>query len=234
MAPKRLLRCGNLYQISDQAVKELQEKYRVKNIVDLRTKKEREMQPDREVPGTEYQILDFFPDNGMPGPTGSADQLTRMQSVEMVHQYMETLYSDFITKESAREGLRSLLQLLKETTEGATIFHCFAGKDRTGIAAAVILTILGVPEETIMADYLETNRMRAEANKKILEGLRQKNVPEKMLVPIETALCVDRRYLNTSFEAAKQEYGSFERYIEVGIGFGQGDQALLQALYLEG
>ena len=233
VAPKRLLRCGDLFQISDETVQELRDVYHVKNIVDLRTKTEREMQPDREIPGAEYRILDFFPDTEAMGPTGSADQLGQMQNIEMVHQYMEALYSDFICKETAREGLRELLEVLKDTKEGATIFHCFAGKDRTGIAAAVILTILGVSRELIMKDYLETNRMRTEANQKILEDLRGKNVPEAMLISIEAALCVDSRYLNASFETAEREYGSFEGYIEEGIGFGKADQELLKELYLE-
>ena len=65
-----------------------------------------------------------------------------------------------------------LLQLLLNTEEGSTLLHCFAGKDRTGISAAVILTILGASKDDIAADYLKTNQLRKKENEELLGQLR--------------------------------------------------------------
>ena len=164
--------------------------------------------------------------------TGSREQLMNMQNAQLLHDYMKKLYGEFITTRTARDAIRSFVQILLETEEGATVFHCFAGKDRTGISAAVILTILGVPRDTIMEDYMETNHMRAAANQVILDGLRQKSASEEMLKAVKTALSVDQDYLCTSFETAHREYGSFENYIETGLGIGQEEQKRLKELYL--
>ena len=83
-----------------------------------------------------------------------------------------------------------------------------------------------------MEDYMETNHMRAAANQVILDGLRQKCASEEMLKAVETALSVDQDYLCTSFETAHREYGSFENYIETGLGIGQEEQKRLKELYL--
>ena len=126
-----------------------------------------------------------------------------------------------------------LLLLLLNTAEGSTLIHCFAGKDRTGISAAVILTILGVSKEDIVSDYLETNRLREKENAELLGQLRAAKVPEPMLEAVHEALCVRREYLETSYEAAEQKYGSFEQYILEGVGFGQEKWVQLQDMYLE-
>lgn len=235
VAPKRLLRCGDMSELTGETIRSLQEEYHVVNVVDLRTAEERGKAPDCEVPGARAYVLDFFPGEKLMGrgqATGSREQLMNMQNAQLLHDYMKKLYGEFITTRTARDAIRSFVQILLETEEGATVFHCFAGKDRTGISAAVILTILGVPRDTIMEDYMETNHMRATANQVILDGLRQKCASEEMLKAVETALSVDQDYLCTSFETAHREYGSFENYIETGLGIGQEEQKRLKELYL--
>src|SRR5262249_45387779 len=62
-------------------------------------------------------------------------------------------------------------ELLVLNTDSALVFHCTAGKDRTGIAAALILYALGVDENTIMDDYLATNYYRAHENEKMIGAM---------------------------------------------------------------
>ena len=190
--------------------------------MDLRTKNERNGAPDIEIPGTVYHALDFFQGEDDGQATGSAEQLQQMQSKEQVDRKMKQLYASFVVSTGARQKMYELLQLLLNTEEGSTLIHCFAGKDRTGISAAVILTILGASKDDIAADYLKTNQLRKKENEELLGQLRAAaKVPESMLEAVHEALCVRREYLETSYEAAEQKYGSFERYILEGIGFGQ-------------
>ena len=215
----RLLRSGELSKVTEEDIKILKEVYHLYNIVDLRTKNERNSAPDMEIPGTVYYALDFFQGEDDGQATGSAEQLQQMQSKDQVDRKMKELYRSFIVSAAARQKMYELLQLLLNTAEGSTLIHCFAGKDRTGISAAVILTILGVSKEDIVSDYLETNRLREKENAELLGQLGAAKVPESMLEAVHEALCVRREYLETSYEAAEQKYGSFEQYILKGIGF---------------
>lgn len=155
-----------------------------------------------------------------------------MQNVEQIHQMMKELYSSFITSEKVRGKLYEFLQILLNTSDGSTIFHCFAGKDRTGISAAVILTILGVSKEVIMEDYLETNKLRQKANEEMLAQLRAANVPKEMEEAVNVALCVEQEYLEICYEMAEKEYGSFENFISEGIGLKRNEWETFRNMYL--
>lgn len=237
VASKRLLRCGELSALTEETIRTLQQEYHVAKIVDFRTEKEREKAPDCNIPGAAPHVLDFFPGEDLMGrgeqATGSKEQLLQMQDEEFLHDYMKKLYAEFITTKTAREAIRQFLQILLETEQGATMFHCSAGKDRTGISAAVILTILGVPKETILEDYLRTNKMREKANQVLISQLREKSVPEHVLKVIEAALNVREDYLETSYAVAEKTYGSFANYISEGLQISEGEQNRLRILYLE-
>lgn len=235
--PKRLLRCGDLSTLTEDTINTLQNEYHVSNIVDLRTEKERKKASDCDIPGAVYHVLDFFPGEDLMGrgqqATGSREQLLQMKDEAFLHDYMKKLYAEFITTQTAREAIHQFLHILLGTEQGATMFHCSAGKDRTGISAAVILTILGVPKETILEDYLMTNQMRANANQMIVNGLRNKSVPEGVLKVVEAALSVKKEYLETSYAVAEKEYGSFGNYISEGLCVSESEQSRLKELYLE-
>lgn len=232
VAPKRLLRAGELSKVTAEDVKILTDMFRLSNIIDLRTENEKKASPDVEIPETNYIALDFFEGEDKGQATGSAEQLKQMQNVEQIHQMMKKLYASFITSEKVRRKLYEFLQILLRTTKGATIFHCFAGKDRTGISAAVILTVLGVSKENIMADYLKTNVLRRRANEEVLAQLKAVNAAKEIQEAVGAALCVEREYLEICYETAEKEYGSFGQYISEGIGLQADEWEKLQDMYL--
>ena len=239
----RILRSGELSRLSKEAEVCLQKQYQLREILDLRTLEERTSAPDCPVEGAAYRVLDFFAGDAGQGNSysgnGSREQMEKMRDIEQVHTYMEQLYRSFVTSPFARRALKELVEIFMRTEEGAVLFHCFAGKDRTGISAAVLLTLLGVSEEDIFADYLQTNKLRYEANQIILAGTRkqmeQAGVPdvENICAAIEAALSVDARYLEASYDEAEKEYGSFENYIFEGIGITKEEREKLCRLYLQ-
>jgi len=83
------------------------------------------------------------------------------------------------------------------------LFHCTAGKDRTGMGAALFLAALGVDEETIYSNYLESN--------KNLEGKYAKMLEEHP--EAEKMFGVQRSYLETGLSYVKETYGSIENYL---------------------
>lgn len=232
VAPGRLLRSGEVSHLTDEDIRILREVYHVVNLVDLRTASERLENPDCHMEGVKNVALDFFPGEAAKKADCSADNLNKMQSAAQQRENLKKSYTSFITDDSVRKALYEFLQLLLHTPNGATLFHCYAGKDRTGISAAVILTVLGVKKHDIMKDYLETNVLREEINEIIIDYLRNEGRPENVLDAVRAGLCVEQDYLETAYETAQKMYGSFENYILNGIGFAADDQERLRELYL--
>ncbi|WP_324195366.1 tyrosine-protein phosphatase [Nocardia abscessus] len=98
------------------------------------------------------------------------------------------LYRAFITAPGANEAFASVLRDIIGS-DGAVLFHCTAGKDRTGWTAAVLLTLLGVDRATVTEDYLLSNRYRAARADDPLNGVQQS-------------------WLDAAFDQADRTYGS--------------------------
>lgn len=116
-----------------------------------------------------------------------------------------------------------------ESGEGATVVNCTAGKDRTGIASALVLTALGVPYETVRQDFLLTNGAPGmETLQANLSGPLA-SLPADVVAPI---VGVDGSYLDTAFAQIRQDYGSVEGYLDKELGVGPQQIAALRARML--
>jgi protein-tyrosine phosphatase len=113
------------------------------------------------------------------------------------------------------------------------LFNCSAGKDRTGLAAALILTVLDVPFETIEHDYTLTNQA--------IDGLEQMMLADPGYASL-SALARDEymplldahpEYLRLAFEAIEAKHGSVGAYLHDALGVGAVEQASIRALLLE-
>jgi protein-tyrosine phosphatase len=113
------------------------------------------------------------------------------------------------------------------------LFNCTAGKDRTGIAAALILYSLGVPRPTIEHDYALTEReiekllgiLLADPRYAPLAGL-----PREIYLPLFRA---DPRYLAIAFHEMEQRHGSIDGYLQTELGVGPEQLAALRELLLQ-
>lgn len=121
----------------------------------------------------------------------------------------------------------ALKQVLEQ--EEPLLYHCSAGKDRTGFMSAMILLTLGVPYETVMRDYMASNyyrqkHIRKRANLGPLIGIDPyASLPLLEVRPI---------YLNTAIRTIKEQYGSVEAYIRNGLGISEADQEKFRQEYL--
>ncbi len=112
------------------------------------------------------------------------------------------------------------------------MFHCTAGKDRTGFAAAILLRILGVPQETVMQDYMLSRSYALEARSRDVFILRLTKGKETAGI-VEKLSGVEAAYLQAAFETIDAEYGSFENYVRDGLGLDDTEVAALRASLLE-
>ena len=112
------------------------------------------------------------------------------------------------------------------------LFHCTAGKDRTGFAAAILLRILGVPQETVMFDYLLSNKYYFKPLQRnlILIALTK---GQKIASVVGGFLEVKAAYLEIAFHTIDQQYGSFDEYMRQGLDLTKEQIEHLRMLYLQ-
>ena len=134
---------------------------------------------------------------------------------------MRETYRDFVNHNAATFG-RFLKHLLEQPTP--QVFHCTAGKDRTGFAAALLLSALGVDRPTIEHDYLLTNQLyRRDAR---LEGQGHPHV-------MKVLWQVQPEFLHAAFEAVDAQHGGMHEYLHGAIGLSPQELPELQRLMLE-
>jgi protein-tyrosine phosphatase len=126
----------------------------------------------------------------------------------------------------------SFLQLVSEAKAQPSVFHCTAGKDRTGFAAALVLLALGVPRETVMSDYLLTNLYTASSIERTLMWIRAYLFFRTPADAIRPLLAVRRDYLEAAFDEIESRYGSFDAYLRDGLGVTDEELAKLRAALL--
>lgn len=129
---------------------------------------------------------------------------------------------------------RRMFELLLDTDDGGFLFHCSAGKDRTGFAAALILSALDVPRETIMDDYLLTAQYYPPKGE--LEYLASKyadNDSELDLSVFKALMDTREEYLSAAFAAIDESYDSVTDYLAAEIGVGAEQRKRLKERYVD-
>ena len=148
---------------------------------------------------------------------------------QVMFDFMVGINRDFALVQSP--AYRVMFEEILALEDARFLVHCAAGKDRTGFAAAIILLALGVPESVVMRDYL-LSRQFFVPDKEIVY-IREKYgiqvATDEMLMPI---LEVHEDYLAMALNTIRQEYPSFEAYLEQALGVGESELAELRRRYL--
>jgi protein-tyrosine phosphatase len=148
---------------------------------------------------------------------------------------MHYAYEDMIESESAQKAYRKFFDvLLKNTVDGeSVIFHCTAGKDRTGFGALLALSALGVPLNTIKKDYLLTNITTKDFIDSMVEHARQNGKNENVLQSIRDIQSVRSEYLDHAVKVLNDEYGGINNYLRDVMKLSSADIMKLRNIYLE-
>lgn len=112
------------------------------------------------------------------------------------------------------------------------VWHCSAGKDRTGFAAAILLRILGVPQETVIQDYMASRAPSLDARKNqllMLELFKGEEAAAKLAV----LMGVEEAWLQAGFAQIDTTWGSFDNYVAEGLQLSATDIQRLQQNLLE-
>ena len=215
---RRLLRSDHLAGLTAgdaQALRALG----VARVLDLRGEAERAAAP-YELPGARQYPLPIEPTvvQRMKDLLDAGEQVTPAKTEELMRQ----TYRAFVHDNAAR--FAALFEHLLESGE-PLLFHCTAGKDRTGFAAALILLALQVPREVLMRDYLLTNDL-----------YRRPPLPPNSRAPHESLGVlwrVQQTFLDAALQAMEQDFGGVDPYLERQLHLTRAGRERLKGLYLQ-
>lgn len=128
---------------------------------------------------------------------------------------------------------RAMFERLSQRENLPALIHCTAGKDRAGFGAAMILSVLGVPRETVFEDFLLTNLYTAQKIERTLWTIRLMSLFRVDAERVRPVLGVERAYLEAAFDEIGKRYGDFERYRREALGLDDAELAAFRALALE-
>lgn len=231
--PRRLLRSGEIVGVEEGDIQALRYEYMLRHIVDLRSAEEVRRAPDQPIDGAEYHNILLHRPREVRPAAPEEKEFRKLHDPKQVEAFMVGVYEQLITDHFALRGFSNFLRLVRDNEEGAVIFHCFAGKDRTGIAAAMLYAVLGVGKEGIMEDYLLTNELRREKNNELLEKAREEGKTENHLKALAVSYEVRPSYLQKVFEVTEQKDGTFLEYIKRNMNISDDDTAKIRHNYLK-
>lgn len=223
-----LFRSDALHKLTDADLNTLKA-LEIGLVVDFRAEHEVEREPDRLPDGARLLNL-HMEDSSTKVWHEARNEMTKNMKTLDPAEFMIRTNVELATKFTP--GYRQFFRELLNSNGRPVLFHCAAGKDRTGFAAAVILRILGVSPETVMQDYLLTNDYLLSAFKRELFMARLLK-GKKFAEGIRGFMRADERYLSAAFNQLEQDYGSFENYVRDGLGLNNMDIEILKKYHLE-
>ncbi|MDF7663925.1 tyrosine-protein phosphatase [Bifidobacterium sp. ESL0763] len=226
-----VLRSGQPVGLDEESKRELVDTYHLSEIIDFRRPKEIDGQPDDELEGVKWISLDLL---GMVHAVDvSLDDFAAFGQKSKVDDHMLNTYHQMVLEPGAQKGFGHFLDLVLDNETGSTLFHCFAGKDRTGLAAAFILWLLDVDNDQVFADFMKTNGERVKENNSLIEQFRAKGYDQDSLDALSVALYVKEDYLVYALKLINDEYGDIYTYADKALGFGPDKVKALRAKLLE-
>lgn len=217
LAPNRLFRSAHQARVSDADLDRLGA-IGITTIVDLRRPSERRAQPSKRPVGFTGSVIESDHDDG-----GEAPHITFLRTADLTpesgRRFMTGTYSRLPFEASHLDLFARYFRVLGEA-DGPVLIHCAAGKDRTGLLAALTHHLLGVHPDDMVADYLLTNTAvdldrRAPGIARQLETMTGRTASHDAVVAF---LGVEPVYLETALAEITARYGSIDGYIKQALG----------------
>lgn len=231
----RVLRSGRLNELSSTDLQYLAD-YGLQTIVDFRSPQERADAPDR-IPAGAQDVFDpVFPTDETK-VTADAEQERHTQLAKdplAGFRSMVNTYATLVVQPSAKKAYRQFFEvLLGADHDGAVLFHCSAGKDRTGMGAVYFLAALGVDPVTIRQDYLASNLYLVAEGQRMVDEVIAAGGSPALQASYRSLGGVANEYLDSALYTIDHEYGNLTNYLKNELCLTDADRRDLRALYLE-
>lgn len=228
--PQKLIRSAELATITDSDKKKLASTYKLSHIVDFRTNSEVTAKPDPTMENVAYTHDSVMKDNG--SSTSTEDLTASLATMDNPETFLIEANKSFVTDETSIQAYKKFFEVLLANQEGSVLWHCTAGKDRAGFGTALVLSALGVDKDTVIDDYMLSNKYRADENKKAIAAVAAKTDNQKMIDGMTAVMEVRESYINAAFDEIDAKYGSMEQFLTDELGLTDAKQTQLKKMYL--
>ncbi|MCQ2592624.1 MAG: tyrosine-protein phosphatase [Treponema sp.] len=214
-----LFRGTTLTKLTKKDVAKLKDENKLATVIDLRTKKETIEIPNEIIDGVQYLHMPIL-EEAMIG-VSHEKKVHSIRSLELMPK-MEEMYVRMVTDQYLDhlvDALRTILTFPMERY--AVVFHCSAGKDRTGILAALILAFLGVDKETIIQDYLVSNKFNAMKARFVYLGCLALKRSHKFAKKVKYSLLAKRIFIESALNTLEENFGTLDNFFKLRLNFSE-------------
>ena len=233
--PRLIYRSSYLIKLEKEAELTLTNKYHIHHCVDFRTDEEVTNFPELEESVIHYYHFPMLEnhENKMITKENRLGVLKEMSKENGgAKQGMIRFYGLLATSPKAQKAYRNFIDvLLKAKDDEGVVFHCTQGKDRTGIAMMIILSILGVDRKTIEKKYMAYNSLRWNFRFWVSIGMILVKSP-KLALNLDRIIGTRRAYIEATYHAIEENYQSVDNYIRNVIGVSEEEINLLKNKFL--
>ena len=236
-----LLRTANLHTATPKDLMRLQKEFHLRRIFDFRSAPEAHLQPDLDIPGATYLLLPTL-DTSAEAESGEAlpeemwvnleKHIVRLSFMKIFQEKGRELYPSLAFSEFSQLQYATFLNLILETEEGAVLWHCSQGKDRTGMGAALILAALGADRETIIKDFDRSNDAYRPLVEKLCADVEAAGGSDQEKEVVRAFMGVSVHNFNRTLDLIQQRWGSLQKYLEDQMAIGPEECKRLQQRYL--
>ena len=230
-----LYRSSYLYNLSESDAEHLHDLIGLSTVVDLRSPSELAEKKDTVPDDVKYIHLPPLNDEQNP----SVNRQNRLGILRRImakeggaKKHLSDIYRLMITQKESLDAFGELMSLISDKENSSVLWHCTQGKDRTGIATAVVLMSLGVSRDDIMRDYMKTNRSCFFKNLLIFIGVSIATFSIHTAHSLDLLLSARRFFLEAAFDEIDTVYGGTDGFLKNGIGLTDLDIENLKEIYL--
>ena len=216
----KVFRSADISKLTDTDMQVMAQKH-IYTVIDFRGKKESAAAEDRLLPNTDYTLC----------PAGSDSLPDPKQMAQMIKQkgFLMEMYGQRSVQYYGERYKPMFQKLLALPDSSALLYHCSGGRDRTGMASALFLYVLGVPQQTIEEDFVASNVYLEPMMGKWYKPMQQAFGMSEEEIRAEMDLRPE--HIRNFFGAIRTQYGSVEHFMKEELGVGTKEIALLKQKY---
>jgi len=233
----KLIRSGRLFALPKSTVEKLKS-IGLTTVIDLRVAAECNDHPDTLLPDIKYIQQPL-----LPTPAGAIAYVSPMRRTmkyesvrfkrefENADEYMKQFYRSVLFTPKCKDAISRFLRLVIDE-DGCVLWHCASGKDRTGILSMLLLTLLGVDEQTVLEDYMLSRRCWRHKYRLNRLGLFVLPVSIRFKRILFGFMRTKPEYLMSVMDELKLRYGGIVEYCKAELGVTDADIQILKDKYL--
>lgn len=238
----KLFRSGMLMN-SKYSSEEMNQQLNIKCIIDLRTSVEHDTMPNPTNNEIRYEKIDISPIEIM----NDFEKNNQLPNVNVVYNdrnleqiknldcdnYQVGLYEYYAESSIAKKAYRDLFDILLSEDDGAFLFHCYQGKDRTGIVASLILSALDVPQSIILQDYLLTNELMKNEIEVALASAKLETSDQTLLRSVLRMFGVEKIMFDAFLKKIKKRNETINHFLSKEVGLSEVEKKELKRKFTE-